>query len=102
MKNVNILNVNNQFITEGFKNIINKELIINIPLDKEIVDYIIDKVYEMVELNPVIENNSSNSEILNCKIYFIHKEDNIIVVFPDVRMRYPWDENCEEMYKKQI
>ena len=49
-----------------------------------------------------IEDKSFDNEILNCKIYFVYKENDIIIVFPDKKMKYPWDKDCSKLFANQI
>ena len=106
MKDIKIIkNVENDLVsytTKGLKKYINKELKINISLEQDIAEHVINKVLDKVSKNENIEDKSFDNEILNCKIYFIHKEENIIIVFPDKKMKYPWEKECSKDYAKQI
>lgn len=106
MNNIEIVKINGKnnvfFTTKGLKNTINKEIAINVPLDEELATYIINKTIENIENGLTINNKDFNDEILTCKIYYVMKDDNIVIVFPDVKMKYPWDEGCQEVFLKQI
>jgi hypothetical protein len=106
MKDIKIIkkveNNQNVYSTEGFKKYINKEFKINISLDEDTVNYIIEKLTEKVSNKENIEDKSFDNEILNCKIYFVYKENNIIIVFPDKKMKYPWDKDCSKLFANQI
>lgn len=102
MKDIKIITTESGYATEGLKNHIDKELQINISLDKETAEYVLGKVSERIIKGEVIEDKSFDETLLNCKIYFVHKNSDIVIVFPDVKRRYPWDEACQDVFVSQI
>lgn len=106
MKDIEIVknDTNNitKYSTKGLKKIINKELVIKLELDEEIAEYVLKKLATKVKDGFIIEDRETDDELLNCKIYFVVKDDEITIVFPDVRMKYPWDDKCDSYFKQQI
>lgn len=82
--------------TEGLKNKIGSELIINLHLNEYIVKNIFDKVCSLKSIPETI------SEITNTPIKLYKKNNNIILIFPDTKGKYPDDKECEKEFACQI
>lgn len=97
-KNNNVIG----YETSGLDKYSSEELKINIPLDYKISEYILNQLSSSIMNGNKIKDGDSNPDLLTTTIFFKKKDNTLIVVFPDVRMNYPWDENCDKMYKNQI
>lgn len=108
MKNIiisEILDKNNTLMgykTNGLDKISSKELVIKIPLDRLTAEYILNTIADEIKKGVLIKDNDNNNSILNCVIYFKEIDNEIRIIFPDVKMRYPWDKECDKKYKQQI
>lgn len=102
-KEIEIIKEGDKYRTNGFKEYIGREIAVNLPIDEEIVRHLIDSIYKKVRKgNEVIADGSEDRSILSCKVFYKYKDDYIVVVFPDRKLHYPWDNQCEEAYRKQL
>lgn len=102
-KEIKIIKEGDKYRTSGFRGYIGREVAVNLPIDEEIVRHLVDEIYKKVKKDgKMIADGSEDRDILSCKIFYKYKDDYVVVVFPDKKLRYPWDGQCEAEYKEQI
>lgn len=86
------------------------ELELNLPIEqnqaKEFINFM--AVY-LIRNGLKIKENTKIEGAFTCPIYlkrvkgiFGDGEENLRIIFPDEKFRFPWEEGCSERYSKQI
>ena len=89
-----------RYITRGLKDYGLSELMINLPLDEEIANNIMLVILEKMNKTNITEGYLKDD--FTCPIYIKEENNFTKLIFPDPFIRFPWDNNCEELYKQQI
>lgn len=82
--------------TTNVKSIFGKELIINLPINKNLAESIFDNISELKSIPETITG------VTNTDIYIKETPDNYVIIFPDEKGKYPWEPNCNDLFKEQI
>lgn len=94
-----VLDSNNNILgyqTNGLKNSLNKELKINLNINKKIAKTIFDKMANASKIESEINN------ITNMPLKIVENDDFFIIVFPDENGLFPNDTSCNDIFKKQL
>ena len=82
--------------TIGLKSTLAKELVINLPIDKNLAESIFNNISTRKDIPSVLKG------VTNTDIYIKDDSDNYIIIFPDEKGLYPWEPECDELFKNQI
>ena len=81
--------------TVGMKPVFGKELIINLPIDKNLAESIFKNISNRKNIPKILKG------ITNTDIYIKNNSDYYIFVFPDKKGLYPWEPECDNLFKQQ-
>ena len=91
------------------------ELELNFSLEsKQAVSFINLIAYHFIKNNIIVKEDYISEDIFTCPVYFKklkakhtenkfgYKTDIIRIIFQDPNFLFPWEEGCQEEYKKQL
>ena len=100
--------------THGLNKYNSLELEINLPIEKELAMYILNEIgLEMANKKRELKDGDIIEEIVNVKLAVVktrgvrsdaHKGEESVfrIILPDENLKFPWDEGCDAVFKKQI
>lgn len=100
--------------THGLNKYGSLELEINLPIQQELAGYILNEIGFMIANKEIeLKDGDIIEEVTNVGLVVfetegVHSgshegEKNVFrIVIPDEKMKFPWDEDCNITYKKQI
>lgn len=98
MKNqIEIIETEKGFKTKG----LNKEIAINLHLPAKLAYDILFLVNKKIE-NKDIKINDYERNTTTCPFFLKDNGIDFLIIFPDTYIRFPWEENCQELYMHQL
>lgn len=82
--------------TIGLKPFFGKELVINLPIDKNLAESIFNDISTRKNIPKILKG------VTNTDIHIEDDSDNYIIIFPDEKGMFPWEPECDELFKNQI
>lgn len=95
-------NENKKYFTKGLSQFGYLELMINLNLNKELVNQIVEIIVNKINEGEQIKNKYLNIDEISCPLYIRENENNLQIIFPDPFIKFPWESDCQELYKQQL